>query len=441
VAQLGTRTQAAALVGLAVGLTASATIAAAQEFDWRAHEGATVTFLSSNHPWANAVLARGSEFTELTGIEIRHDTFQEAQMRQRLVTILQAQNADVDVFMSLKSREGLQYARAGWYTDLAPFVNDPAKTAPGYNLDDFSPALVEGEQFDGELTGIPLNIEGPVLYVRRDILEECSVEPPATLTALGEAAAKLKECKPDLTPFVTRGAKGAIAYTFSNFLHNLGGNYFSENGKSNLCSETGRAALELYAGLLRDYGPPGVTNYSFLQIRELYGQGRAVMAFESSNEFGPITEFDGRLEDTSVMLLPAGEEDRPTVIGWGLSMSAFSGNQDATWTFMQWATSPEMQTALALEGIAPPRASVTTSPEYKDWLGEHRVREEWQAALESMSATGTSEVGPPIAAQPEARDILGEAVQRLILGQTDVAGACAEADEGINALIEREQRG
>lgn len=440
-ARSSTRIPAAALVGLTLGFGAGATVAAAQEFDWRAHEGATVTFLSSNHPWANAVLARGSEFTELTGIDIRHDTFQEAQMRQRLVTILQAQNPDVDVFMSLKSREGLQYARAGWYTDLAPLVNDPAKTTPGFNFDDFSPALVEAEQFDGELTGIPLNIEGPVLYVRRDILEQCGVEPPASLAALGEAAAKIKQCQPELTPFVTRGAKGAIAYTFSNFLHNLGGDYFSADGKSNLCSDAGRAALELYTGLLRDYGPPGVTNYSFLQIRELYGQGRAVMAFESSNEFGPITEFDGRLEDTSVMLLPAGEEDRPTVIGWGLSMSAFSANQDAAWTFVQWATSPDMQTTLALEGIAPPRASVASSAEYKNWLGEHRVREEWQAAIEAMSATGTSEVGPPVAAQPEARDILGEAVQRLILGQTDVAGACAEADEGINALIESEQRG
>ena len=28
----------------------------AQEFNWKKHQGQTITFLASNHPWANAVL-------------------------------------------------------------------------------------------------------------------------------------------------------------------------------------------------------------------------------------------------------------------------------------------------------------------------------------------------------------------------------------------------
>ena len=31
--------------------------ALAQQFNWKKHQGETVTFLSSNHPWANAVLS------------------------------------------------------------------------------------------------------------------------------------------------------------------------------------------------------------------------------------------------------------------------------------------------------------------------------------------------------------------------------------------------
>ena len=39
-------------------------------------------------------------------------------MRQRLVTVMNAKSSEIDVFMSLPSREGEQFAKAGWYADL-----------------------------------------------------------------------------------------------------------------------------------------------------------------------------------------------------------------------------------------------------------------------------------------------------------------------------------
>lgn len=423
----------AALIG---GLPASA-----QEFNWRAHQGKTINFLSSNHPWANAVLARRAEFEQQTGIRIQVDTFQEAQMRQRLVTVLQGRSADVDLYMSLKSREGLQFANAGWYADLGPLAASRTATSPTFDMADFSKGLVEGETFGGKLTGVPLNIEGPVLYLRKDIFERCRVPLPAAMADLPRAAAALKACDAGIIPFASRGAKGAIAYTFSNFLHNMGGRYFNEQRQPNMCAAPNKAALEMYAGLLKDFGPPGVTNVSFLQIRELVGQGRAAMGFESSNEFGPIMGFAGRENDLTIRPLPPGPGGlRPTVIGWGVSVSGFSRNVEPAWTFIQWATSKEMQAHLATQGIAPPRVSVANSPEYARWLAEKPIRGEWSKALDEMAKTGTSEVGPPMEQQPEARDILGEAIQKMILGQANVDQACAEINQLTTALLARERR-
>ena len=62
---------------------------------------------------------------------------------------------------------------------------------------------------------------------------------------------KIKACDSTVTPFVSRGLKPAVAYTFSNMLHNIGGSYIA-NGKSNLCSAKGKEALETYSRLLRD---------------------------------------------------------------------------------------------------------------------------------------------------------------------------------------------
>jgi multiple sugar transport system substrate-binding protein len=190
----------AAGIALAVGGWCGAAYAAGDTVDWKRFNGQTITFLSSNHPWAQAVLKRLDQFTELTGIKLRVDTFQEAQMRDRLMTVLQSRSSDVDLFMSLKSREGLLFADAGWYADLRPLVNDPKLTASSYNLADFSPALLKGEEFKGKLAGIPLNIEGPVLYIRKDVFARCKLAPPTALQQLPDVAAKLKACDPASPP-------------------------------------------------------------------------------------------------------------------------------------------------------------------------------------------------------------------------------------------------
>mgnify|MGYP001378392211 FL=1 len=142
-------------------------VAKAQDFDWRAHEGETITFLANNNPWATAVLKYQDEFEELTGITLRVDTYQEQQMRQRLLTVMNARSDEVDIFMTLPSREGMQFAAAGWYKDLLPYATENA--APDYDFEGFSPALVEAATFDGVLTGVPLNIEGQLLYYRTEV--------------------------------------------------------------------------------------------------------------------------------------------------------------------------------------------------------------------------------------------------------------------------------
>jgi multiple sugar transport system substrate-binding protein len=424
------------LVAALVLSTAISADALAKDFNWKAHEGKTVTFLANNNPWATTVLQYKDEFEELTGITLRVDSYQEQQMRQRLLTIMNARSDEVDVFMTLPSREGMQFAAAGWYKDLTPYTQD--NVAPDYDFAGFSATLVDAARFDGVLTGVPLNIEGPLLYYRTDVFEKCGVTPPAKLEEFPDVAAKLKECAPDMTAFASRGLKPALPYTFSNFLHNVGGSYMKD-GKSNLCSEEGKKAIGLYGGLLKDFGPPGAVNYSFYQLTSLYREGRSAMSFESSNEFPAVMEGGARLEDTAIVPLPEGVGgSHPTTIGWALSVSNFSADPEAAWYFVQWASSPQMQGRLALAGIAAPRNAISQNGEYQAWLAEQPVRQQWQKALEHLADQGTSEVGYPIVQNPESREHIGQAIDAVLLGTSTVEEACAGADQELNALIERE---
>jgi len=420
-----------ALSVFAAGLAVSAANAA--EFDWKKFQGKTLTFLANNNPISQALLTHKADFEKLTGITLKVDGYQEQQMRQRLATVMNAHSDEVDVFMTLPSREGQQFAAASWYADLTPMTK--AEVAPDYDSAGFSQALLKAGTFDGKLTSMPMNIEGPILYYRTDIFNKCGLDQPASIKDVEAAAKKLKTCDSNVTPFVSRGLKAALPYTFSNMLHNIGGSYMAK-GKSNLCSPKGKEALETYSRLLRDYGPPGVVNYSFYQISALYRSGRAAMAFESSNELRTVMEGGERLKDTALIPFPAGEAGQvPTAIGWGMAISAYSKQPDAAWYFVQWATSPAVQKMMAVQGIAPPRSSVASDPEYRKWIDEEPVRKQWQAALDVLAAKGSSEVGYPIVANPESREFIGQAVQDLILGQKPVDQACADADKGLDALI------
>ncbi len=410
-------------------------VSPALAFDWKAHDGETISFLANNNPWSQALLSYKDEFTELTGITLKVDSYQEQQMRQRLVTVLNSRSDEVDVFMTLASREGQQFAASGWYADLSAYVQKDV--APDYDFGGISPALVKAATFDGKLTSVPLNLEGPLLYYRTDIFQKCGIAKPASLDDLAAAAKKISECESGMTPISSRGLKAALAYTFSNVLHNMGGQYIVD-GKSALCAPAGQKAISYYGGLLKDFGPPGSSNYSFYQISALYRAGRAAMAFESSNELRTIMEGGERLNDTDVMPLPQGEAGSvPTAIGWGLAISANSAKKDAAWYFVQWASSPEMQKRLAIQGIAAPRTSVSDDPEYNKWISEAPVRASWQAALDELASKGSSEVGYPIVANPESRDYIGQAVQDVLLDQRPVAEACAAADSALDGLIAR----
>ena len=113
----------------------------AADFDWKKFQGKTVTFLANNNPVSQALLTYKADFEKLTGMTLKVDGYQEQQMRQRLVTVMNAHSDEVDVFMTLPSREGEQFAAAGWYADLAAMSKNEA--AKDYDLAGLSQALLK----------------------------------------------------------------------------------------------------------------------------------------------------------------------------------------------------------------------------------------------------------------------------------------------------------
>src|SRR5258708_15550255 len=94
---------------------------------------------------------------------------------------------------------------------------------------------------------------------------------------------------------------------------------------------------------------------------------------------------------------------------------------------------------MAVQGIAPPRPAVANDPEYRKWIDEQPVRQQWQAALHVLATKGSSEVGYPIVANPESRDFIGQAVHDLILKKKTGDQACAGPHRGLDPPIAQKE--
>jgi multiple sugar transport system substrate-binding protein len=421
-------------------LAASTLLAApagAQGFNWRSQDGQTVNLMFNNHPWSQAMREMVADFTARTGIKTRMEIFNEEQFRARLTTLMQGRSSDVDVFMSLTSREGAVFNRAGWYADLAPMMADTALTTPDFNYEDFGASIRNASTFGSQIVGLPINQEGPLFYWRKDIFARCNIAEPKALEDIPAAAAAIKACDANQGVWAARGIRGVTPYAMAAFIYNSGGSFATPDGKPGLSQPNSVEGLEMYANLLKDYGPPGALNHTFTQVIELLGQGRVAMTHESSNEFANIMRFPNRANDLGVKVLPPGREtgiSKPVAIGWTIAVSAHSKRQPAAWLFLQWATSPEVQGKLVQAGVAPPRASVFGGEAFKTWAAEMPIRQAWADALIEIGRTGTGVYQSPTDRIPEARDLIGGAMQQVVQGKATALEAAKAADAELAKL-------
>ncbi len=138
---------AAGAVTMAVAVsTMSIGAVSAQEFDWRAHEGETVTFLAPVHPLVDGMSASGllEQFTADTGIEVDVQTLAEDLYFDKMEQTVRAAEGDADVyFLPMDATAFTQYS-ADAVEPLTPYIEDPAKTSPDYDFADFPEGFMGG---------------------------------------------------------------------------------------------------------------------------------------------------------------------------------------------------------------------------------------------------------------------------------------------------------
>lgn len=402
----------------------------AQEFDWKRFDGSSVTVLTPQNPWFTAIEPLVPEFEALTGIDVDLQALPEDQFRQRRQVVLTGRSDAVDVFLTQPVQDGAQYTAAGWYTDLAGFLEDPALTAPDYDGGDLGPGLLKSATVDDVLIGIPVLVDVEMLYYRKDILDAAGFEPPTTMDELREIADAVND-PGVINGYASRGASAQAVTQMSLFLYDFGADWTDGSGHAAFDSHEGIEAFEFYGSMIRDFAPQGAINNSWAELMPLFQQGKIAIWNDSSSFLSSIvdpTKADPVvLENIGYARMPGGPGGEfNTTLPWAIAMSSFSEHKDEAWYFIEWATSPEVVAKLQEAGVAGARQSIGFPS---------TIPAEWADAFSYGLSIARPKL-PVVVPVAEVRDAIGQAIVTCIESAEACEAAVKQAAEEFDTIVD-----
>lgn len=394
--------------------------------------GGTLRVTLSNHPWTTVIEDKIAEFEEQSGIDVETSVLGEDQLSDQYNVKLNAGADDLDVMMFRPLQEAKMFSRNGW---LLPLDDRIEEAGEEFDWEDFQESTRTAATTAEGIVGVPIVTEQEILYYRKDLLDAAGLDVPTTFDELTAAARTIQEENDGVYGFVARGQRAAAITQFSSYLFGYGGD-FDEDGKATIDTPEMRQAYETYGGLLRDYGPPGVTNMSWKEASAIFQQGQAAFYTDASVFYANIIDPEQSrvVDQVGFAQMPGGPagSNPYSIPSWALGINPNSQNADAAWEFIQWATSPEMVKQVQMEAVAGARDSVWADDEATAGFPA-----ELAEVLIASAAAGVDHDRPVVVEVGKARDIVGGPLIALLEGQ-DFEAAVTQAQSEYQALLDDE---
>lgn len=428
------RLGAAAAAGAATGPFVW-TPARAQGFNWKRFQGKELFFILSKHPWVEVLEKNMPEFESLTGMKVKWETLPEIQARQKLVVEMTSGSGGVDGFFTSLHVEKKRFWKAGWYEPLNKYLQDRTLTPADWDWDDVAGGAKSIiTQKDGSISALPAFVDAVILFYRKDLYAAKGLKPPKTHDEWAQQA-KALHAPPGMYGVVWRGLKNANATMFSNTQFAFGADFLNKDGKAALDTPETAAALDWYAGNLRQYGPPGAINFNWYECSSTFFQGQAATYFDGIN-------FANQFEDPSKSKIvgkvgyapmPTGPKGQfSSLYGTGMAVSTQSRNKEAAYLLVQWSTNKANAARELLAGVGVARNSPWNDPEVK---AKPKMPPDWYQAYQDSLKIGKLGL-PEIVGVTEYRDIIGVAIQKAIEGAPS-AQVLAQANKEFQEMLTR----
>ena len=374
---------------------------------------------------------------EKTGIELSMDYIPESAYMTKLQVVLAAGSGEYDIMYANNKMYPVLFP-TGWIQPVDEYLNDPKMTNKDFDYADFVPGIAANVKYNGKIMGIPFHSESNLLYYNKRLLKENGFDtPPKTMLEVYEYAKKLNHPEKGYAGIALIGTRegNVNGYGWIMLWLGLGGSWRPE-GKTPyavLANPEALQAAEIWTDMLRNYGPPGISNYGWNELYLAMQQEKVAMVISPTNDYPTYTDpTKSKVGEVMGYACMKGPGDKYTVGNIAAWVMATSGkNNKAAWAAIQFLTSKEAQIKQVVEknSVNPTRTSVLTSKEF----GKYNA--EWAAATKEAFAHGNLEYTPLIPQGGQIREYLAIALSKSLSGQMTPKDAMEEANANVVKLL------
>lgn len=430
------------------------------------YEGVEIVVALRSLPETDFIMARVGEFEAKTGIRVYFVLYPELELRERIVMDCATKAGKFNV-IAIDNMYIPEFVENGWIVPLDDFIKSPALTPPEYNVTDIMEVYRGTNSYKGKLYAIPIYGETTQLMYYRTIFEDSKIKayyrewikahydevakelkefgldprnipkelgPPTTMEGLWTIAKfftkKVNAKSPVDYGIAMRGLRGEgmNVYIWTGFLRAFGGRFFKEEAPDGspisyvpaFNSAEGVTALKFYSEILRRFGPPGVASFAWDDVQTVFQTGKVAMIIDATNFLTRIenpakSAIAGKIGYAPLPRGPAGRF--PSIYTLGFAIESFSPKkkQEASWLFIQWATSRTMELKKALEGniVSVTRKSVFMNPVFIDKFGKYPG---WRESTVEGLEEALPNYRPRFPKWREMGNLIGIAVEEAIAG-------------------------
>ena len=395
--------------------------------------GITLNLASMNDQFSAVLAQIAPEFKEATGAELKVDIMDYGSLLTKTTADFVGHTAGYDLITMDIVWAG-QFAANGYTIDLNDLMKRDAKEL---DTADIYPKLTEAlGNYKGKQVAYPFAGYANVLAYRKDLFDAAGLKAPETMEDLVAAAYKLTDPAKKQYGFVANGQKGpAVAQDWMQYNAEMGGAILDKDGKPALNSEANIKSLTVYRDLFKKAAPPGAADYDWGGREESFRQGIAATmqtwSVGAPGYYDPKTsKIVGKVD---VALAPRGK-GLPKIYGiggWGMAINADAKDKqkEAAWTFIKWVTSPKIQKEMNMLGAGSYIRKSTIADK------ELNAKYPFLPVLNEVFENGDGDYRPRIPEYPEIQDILGTAVNSVLVGTVEPKAALDAAQEAAAKLF------
>jgi len=405
-------------------------------FDWKQAKGASIEVNFAKSPRGDVLQAHQKEFEELTGIRVGAEQIPEQQQRPKVAMEMASGRPSFDVVNVAMHVQKRLIEKGRWMEDLRPLIANPALTAPGLDMDDFSAATLRAATGpDGRINVLPMNQDLFILYYNKEMFAQAGLQAPKSLDEMMAAAQKLTDKGKGVYGFTGRGIKNANVVLYDNILLGWDQETITGDGKT-LLTDTPAAieAAAWYQRIMRECAPPGSVGFNWNECQTTFGQGRAAMWWDGIGFSAPLVDptkskIVGKVGFAPIPMGPKAQHSATFIDGMGIP--AASRNKTAAWLYVQWACSKAMFPNWLRTGAGTPARSSSYMDE-----GARKASvfpQDWfDTTLTSLkiARSGLPEIVPVT----EFRDTLGVALTNIV-GGADPAAELKKATDAFRPVL------